>query len=407
MVTVEAAKKIIAKHINPLGKETVPLQECRGRFLAENILASFPMPRFDNSAMDGFAVRAADTIGSTKEDPVSLKLIGGIAAGEPGDLRLAKGECVQCMTGAPVPDGADAVVMVEDSSGYDNGDIIKIFLETKPGRHIRYKGEEIEEGATLIMQNEVITPAELGTMATFGYGEAQVYRNPRIALFATGDELVEPGRRLEPGEIYNSNLFVLSDLTTKQGANIMMHEIIADDPNALKLFLSRALKECDVIISSGGVSMGKYDYVREIFSELGVEEHFWKVSQKPGKPLFFGTNSDTLIFGLPGNPVSCFIGFMEWVWPVLNMIMGGRDQELIPAILTTTFPRDRYKTRFLFGKAWFQEGHLVCAPSSKVGSHMLSSSLNANCIIRTDPGDSHLSAGRSVQLRILPWKPIT
>ena len=187
----------------------------------------------------------------------------------------------------------------------------------------------------------------------------------------------------------------------------MMHETIADDPNALKLFLSRALKECDVIISSGGVSMGKYDYVREIFSELGVEEHFWKVSQKPGKPLFFGTNSDTLIFGLPGNPVSCFIGFMEWVWPVLNMIMGGRDQELIPAILTTTFPRDRYKTRFLFGKAWFQEGHLVCAPSSKVGSHMLSSSLNANCIIRTDPGDSHLSAGRSVQLRILPWKPIT
>ena len=257
------------------------------------------------------------------------------------------------------------------------------------------------------MQNEVITPAELGTMATFGYGEAQVYRNPRIALFATGDELVEPGRRLEPGEIYNSNLFVLSDLTTEQGANIMMHETIADDPNALKLFLSRALKECDVIISSGGVSMGKYDYVREIFSELGVEEHFWKVSQKPGKPLFFGTNSDTLIFGLPGNPVSCFIGFMEWVWPVLNMIMGGRDQELIPAILTTTFPRDRYKTRFLFGKAWFQEGHLVCAPSSKVGSHMLSSSLNANCIIRTDPGDSHLSAGRSVQLRILPWKPIT
>ena len=407
MITVEDAKQIIAKRIKLLDKETVPLQESRGRYLAEDIAASFPMPRFDNSAMDGFAVRAGDTIGSTKDNPVSLKLIGGIAAGEPGDLLVGKGECAQCMTGAPVPDGADAVVMVEDSSGYDTSDTVKIFLEAKPGKHIRYKGEEIEEGTTLIRQNQVITPAEMGIMATFGYGEARVYRAPRVALFATGDELVEPGRPLESGKIYNSNLFVFADLASKQGSQIMMQEIIADERNALKLFLSRALEQSDVIISSGGVSMGQYDYVRDVFMELGVKEHFWKVSQKPGRPLFFGTNSDTMIFGLPGNPVSCFIGFMEWVWPVLNMIRGGTDQQLVPAILTTSFPREKEKTRFLFGKAWLQDGRLVCAPSSKVGSHMLSSSLDANCIIQTAPGDRHLAEGEPVMIRILPWRTIT
>ena len=374
MITVEDAKQIIAKRIKLLDKETVPLQESRGRYLAEDIAASFPMPRFDNSAMDGFAVRAGDTIGSTKDNPVSLKLIGGIAAGEPGNLKVGKGECAQCMTGASVPDGADAVVMVEDTNGYDNGDTVKIFLEAKPGKHIRYKGEEIAEGAVLIRQHQEITPAELGTMATFGYGEALVYRTPRVALFATGDELVEPGQPLESGKIYNSNLFVFADLASKQGAQIMMQEIIADNRQALKLFLSRALEQCDVIISSGGVSMGRYDYVRDVLLELGVKEHFWKVSQKPGRPLFFGTNSDTMIFGLPGNPVSCFIGFMEWVWPVLNMIEGGEDQQLVPAILTTSFPREKEKTRFLFGQAWLEEGRLVCKPSIKVGSHMLSSS---------------------------------
>ena len=400
MITVEDAKQII-------DKETVPLQESRGRYLAEDIAASFPMPRFDNSAMDGFAVRAGDTIGSTKDNPVSLNLIGGIAAGEPGNLKVGKGECAQCMTGASVPDGADAVVMVEDTNGYDNGDTVKIFLEAKPGKHIRYKGEEIAEGAVLIRQHQEITPAELGTMATFGYGAALVYRTPRVALFATGDELVEPGQPLESGKIYNSNLFVFADLASKQGAQIMMQEIIADNRQALKLFLSRALEQCDVIISSGGVSMGRYDYVRDVLLELGVKEHFWKVSQKPGRPLFFGTNSDTMIFGLPGNPVSCFIGFMEWVWPVLNVIEGGEDQQLVPAILTTSFPREKEKTRFLFGQAWLEDGRLVCKPSIKVGSHMLSSSLDANCIIQSVPGDRHLAAGEPVLIRILPWKTIT
>ncbi|MED5316464.1 MAG: gephyrin-like molybdotransferase Glp, partial [Candidatus Neomarinimicrobiota bacterium] len=306
MITVEKARNIVAENLKVLNIQQIKLQESAGRVLAEDIPALFPMPRFDNSAMDGFAVRAVDTADAEKDNAVTLKMIGGVSAGDPGDLVLKPGECAQCMTGAPIPQGADAVVMVEDTSGYDSGGTVQIYLEAYPGKHIRRKGEEISEGDILIRKKTRITPAEMGTLATFGYRQVQVYRNPRVALMATGDELVKPGQRLQPGQIYNSNLFVFGDLAKRVGAEITMEEIVADDTRALHAFLSQALTECDVVISSGGVSMGRHDYVREIFMELGVKEHLWQVAQKPGKPLFFGTTADTLIFGLPGNPVSSF-----------------------------------------------------------------------------------------------------
>jgi molybdopterin molybdotransferase len=406
MLTVEKARNIITENLKLLDIQQVKLQETSGRVLAEDITALFPMPRFDNSAMDGFAVRAADIAGAGKDNPVSLKMVGGVSAGDPGDLVLKPGECVQCMTGAPIPEGADAVVMVEDTSGYDSSGTVKIYLEAYPGKHIRRKGEEISEGDVLIQKKTKITPAEMGTLATFGYKQVQVYRSPRVALIGTGDELVKPGRPLKPGQIYNSNLFVFSDLAKRLGAKVIIDDIVADDPKALHTCLSQALMECDVVISSGGVSMGRHDYVRKIFMELGVSEHFWRVAQKPGKPLFFGTTADTLIFGLPGNPVSSFIGFMEWVWPAIEKMMGITASRTIPAILADQFPRERVKTRFLFGRAWWDEGHLVCASSLKVGSHMLSSSLDANCIISSEPGDKPLQPGEMVQIRILPWKSI-
>ena len=406
MITVEEARNIVAENLKVLDIQQSKLQESAGRVLSEDIPALFPMPRFDNSAMDGFAVRAVDTADAEKDNAVTLKMIGGVSAGDPGDLVLKPGECAQCMTGAPIPQGADAVVMVEDTSGYDSGGTVQIYLEAYPGKHIRRKGEEISEGDILIRKKTRITPAEMGTLATFGYRQVQVYRNPRVALMATGDELVKPGQRLQPGQIYNSNLFVFGDLAKRVGAEITMEEIVADDTQALHAFLSQALAECDVVISSGGVSMGRHDYVREIFVELGVKEHLWQVAQKPGKPLFFGTTADTLIFGLPGNPVSSFIGFMEWVWPALEKMMGVTVSGTIPAILAEPFPREPVKTRFLFGQTWLKDGKLVCRPSVKTGSHMLSSSLDANCIIRCGPGDGLLATGEKVQVRMLPWKPI-
>jgi molybdopterin molybdotransferase len=357
--------------------------------------------------MDGFAVCAADTIGASQENPIELKMVSISSAGSPSDVMIGPGECAQCMTGAAIPKGADAIVMVEDTSGFTDNKIVQIMIETTPGKHIRMEGEEIKKGNVLIQKGTQITPGEIGTLATFGIDKVSVSNKPRIAIFGTGNELVEPGNTLEPGQIYNSNLYVFADLAEKAGAEVVMRDVIQDDKASLRHFLSDALDSCDVVISSGGVSMGRYDYVRDVFMELGVKEHFWKVAQKPGKPLFFGTGQDTLIFGLPGNPVSSYIGFMEWVWPALETIMGKNESEPLTGKLTESFPRESVKKRFLFGKVWIENGQLVCRPASKVGSHMLTSSLDANCILAAEPGDGILNIGDNILVNVLPWKNIS
>ena len=351
-------------------------------------------------------MRSEDTLGSSVDTPVRLNMVSISAAGSPTEVTIGSGECAQCMTGAKIPDGADAVIMVEDTSGFSDGDSVQIFLEVHPEKHIRRKGEEISKGELLIQKGTKITASELGTCATFGYGELNVFRQPKIAIFGTGNELVEPGKKLKPGEIYNSNLYVFAELVDKSGAEVTMRDVIKDDKASLRSFLSEAIETCDIVISSGGVSMGRYDYVRDVILELGVKEHFWKVAQKPGKPLFFGTGRDTMIFGLPGNPVSSYIGFMEWVWPAIETMLGKKDNSPLMGILKETFPRETIKHRFLFGKAWLQDGKLVCRPSTKVGSHMLSSSLEANCILSSEPGDGQLQPGDEIRVNVLPWKHI-
>ena len=407
MISFDKAKSIVNKNIKTLDTELVDIIESGNRVLAEEIKATFDMPRFNNSSMDGFAVRASDTKGASKKSPIKLKLIGGIAAGgDPGDLRIEKGECTRCMTGAIIPKGADAIVIVEDTSGYEDKDEVKIFVEYPSEKNIRYKGEEISIGDTLIKKNQLISASEIGILASFGYGKVLAYRTPKIAIFATGDELIEPGDVLKDGKIYNSNLYIFSELVRQRGFKVEMKEVVNDSPESLRIFLSEALNNCDIIISSGGVSMGKYDYVRDVFMELGVEEHFWKVTQKPGKPLFFGTKSGKMIFGLPGNPVSSFLGFMVWVWPVFDRLMMVENNQWINAKLESSFPREAIKTRFLFGKLFIKKRNLMCIPSSKLGSHMLSSALNANCIIKADPGQGHIQKGEDILVKLLPWKKI-
>jgi len=406
MIQVQKAKSIIKDHIFPLEMENVPLGQAENRVLSQDVRATFPMPRFDNSAMDGFAARSVDIQGASQSHSVTLKVVGISSAGSPSELALGSGECIQCMTGAEIPAGADTVVMVEHTSGFSGSDSVQIFLETPPGKHIRKKGEEIREGDILISKATRITPSEIGTLATFGYGEFSVVKKPRIAIFGTGDELVEPGSKLRSGDIYNSNLYVFAELVEKIGGEVTMRNVIKDDKDALRSFLSRALNTCDVIISSGGVSMGRFDYVRDVFMELGVQEYFWKVAQKPGKPLFFGSGNDTLIFGLPGNPVSSYIGFMEWVWSVLETMMGIPESKPTTGILTEPFPREKVKYRYLFGQAWLENGKLVCKPTIKIGSHMLSSSLEANCILGSEQGEIPLKAGDEIYVNILPWKNI-
>ena len=404
MISVNDAKVIIKNYTNILGVEEVDLNNAENRVIAKDIIAKIPSPLFDNSAMDGFALRSSDALGATRSKPIELKLVSVSSAGSPANIILKKGECIQCMTGAKIPEGADSIVMVEKTSGFNDDSLVKIFSEVPIGNHIRKKSEEIKEGSSLISKGTRITPSEIGILATFGYGFISVYKKPKIGIFGTGDELVEPGNELGPGQIYNSNLYVFSDLVKKSGSELIIKKVIKDNKNSLKKFLEQALKECDIIISSGGVSMGKYDYVRKVFIELGVKERFWKVAQKPGKPLFFGNRSSTLIFGLPGNPVSSYIGFMIWVWPVLDMMMGNNEDFSVTAILKEKFPLENQKHRFLFGKSWLEKGTLVCKPSTKLGSHMLSSSKDANCIIGAKKGSNYLDSGEKVKIVLLPWK---
>ena len=406
MISLKQAKSIISENIFILRDEKVNIKQSVGRILRENIVASFPSPRFDNSAMDGFAVRAGDTKNATADKPTELKIVDISSAGTPSDITIGLGECIQCMTGAEIPKGADSIVMVEDTSGFSDNSHVKVMISVPHGAHIRKKGEEINIDDLLIKKGTRITANELGTCATFGYGKLSVSKKPKISIFGTGNELVEPGEKLAKGQIYNSNLYVFKDLAEKAGSKIEMSEVIKDDKDSLKSFLSEALEVSDVIISSGGVSMGRYDYVRDVFIDLGVKEHFWKVAQKPGKPLFFGTKENKLIFGLPGNPVSSFIGFMEWVWPVLITMMGEKSEKSIYGILDEPFPRERTKHRFLFGRAKYRNGKLLCHPTNRIGSHMLTSALGANCILGSDPGDGPLNPGDLIRVNLLPWKII-
>ena len=406
MISFQKAKSIISKNLYILERENINLKNAAGRILSEDIVAPFPSPRFNNSAMDGFAVRAIDIKHATEEEPIELKIIDISSAGSPSEIIIGKGECTQCMTGAEIPRGADAIIMVEDTSGFSNNDSVKVKNAASSGAHIRKIGEEISEGDVLIKKGTRITANELGICATFGYGALIVSKKPKVSIFGTGDELVEPGKKLGKGQIYNSNLYVFTDLVEKAGALIQMKEVIKDDKESLKSFLSQALEESDIIISSGGVSMGRYDYIREVFIELGVKEHFWKVAQKPGKPLFFGTEEHKLIFGLPGNPVSSYIGFMEWVWPVIQSLMGKNIERPLYGKLEEFFPREKTKHRFLFGQAGYKNGEIICRPTSRLGSHMLTSALGANCILGSESGDGPLKPGDLIKIKLLPWKTL-
>lgn len=401
--SVKEAQRIIRRCIKTTVFEKIQLTESSGRILANKLSASFPQPRFDNTAMDGFAVRAANTSEAKKDLPVLLNLKGVITAGITPDFEIEDGDCCQIMTGAPMPKGADAVVKVEDSSGFGSTKVVKIFSEAKTGENVRYCGEEIVSKQTLLEPGTRLGSGEIGVAATFGYGQIDVYRQPRISLFATGNELVEPGVELGDGQIYNSNLHVFSDLSDQVGAKVKLRQVLKDDRDSLMIFLQESLDNSNLVVSSGGVSMGKHDYVRDVFLELGVKEHFWRVAQKPGGPFFFGTAGNTLIFGLPGNPVSSFICFMEYVWPACELMSGLKPLEKVTAILDGSFPREPMKHRFIPGKICEEEGRLTASPSEKLGSHMFSSSIGANAILEASPGLSPLNLGSPVMARILPW----
>ena len=408
MITVQQAHEMIRQSIMS-GTPTcsVPLEQLPGRVLAEELHAGFPMPRFTNAAMDGFAVQFDDISGASVNEPARLAVTQEIPAGAQATLAVAPGSCARIMTGAPMPEGADTVVQFEDTSGF-GGEVVEVYKAPVHGANIRHAGEEVMVGELLAGKGRRITPADIALLAAFGFGSATVYRQPKVALITVGDELCIPGETAGDLAIYNSNLAMLEACVRDCGAELVDAVQLPDDPIRIRAAMETALGKCDLLITAGGISTGQYDYIQETLSGIGVEQKFWKVAQKPGKPLYFGLSpSGTLVFSLPGNPVSALVCFLEYCMPAIALLQGGTISSKFEACLDETFPADRKRHRFLFGSLRVEGGSLRCRLSPKTESHMLTSATDANCIVESPPISEPLPAGSLVTCRMLPWATLS
>ena len=304
--------------------EAVALAAARGRVLARDVTSADDVPGFDNSAMDGFALRSAEVAGASPAAPVELRLVGESRAGAPYAQTLGRGEAIAISTGAMVPAGADAVLRVEDAEQVDGR--LRVAAALPVGKEIRRAGEDIRAGERVLSAGTRLGAAELGVAASTGVAELACAREPRVAVVVTGDELVDPPAPLGPGQIRNTNAYALRAQALAAGASVQAVTTVGDDYRATVSELERAL-EADVVVSTGGVSVGPHDHVRPALAELGVEQVFWGVALRPGKPTFFGTRGDTLVFGLPGNPVSAMVTFHLFPRPAIARMLGTTPAE--------------------------------------------------------------------------------
>jgi molybdopterin molybdotransferase len=390
LLSVNEALEAVLGRAEPLDAEPIALAEASERVLAEDARALVDLPPFPSSAMDGFAVRAADT-------PGRLPVVERIAAGRPASRALEAGEAMGIATGGVVPEGADAVVPIERVTT-DDGQV-EIAEPAASGANVRPRGGDVAVGAVVVPAGVRLGPQQIGALAAAGVGEVRCARRPRVAVLTTGTELRRPGEELAPGEIYESNGPMLQALLASAGADVVPLASVADDEAAHREAIEQGL-EHDVLVTSGGVSVGPHDLVRRIEAELGVEEVFWGVSVKPGKPLAFGLRGRTLVFGLPGNPVSSLVSSVLFVLPALRALQGERDPE----------PRYLNGTLAAAAKADPRRDELVRARLTPAGelepltgqeSHMIVRAAEANALVYVPAGNRELPAGSTVRYLVL------
>lgn len=368
MISVDEARERILSEITPLPPEEVPILDALGRTLAEEVRSDVDIPPFDNSAMDGYAVRAADVEIATAEAPVVLEVLEDIAAGYVATNRVGEGQAIRIMTGAPLPEGADGIVMVEFTERTGSG--VNIFKGVRKGESVRYAGEDVREGEVVLAQGKLLKPGDIGMLASTGRAAVRVFRQPRVAILSTGDELVDVGEPLAPGKIRNSNAYSLAAQALEVSAIPVILGIARDRRDDLVEKLEKGL-EADILITSGGVSVGDYDLVKQVLAEQG-EMLLWKVAMKPGKPLAFGIVKGKPLFGLPGYPTSSMISFDQFVRPAI-LKMGGRKDLLRPeieAILDERITKKQGRRYFLRGILERRDGelHAKLAGSQKSGA---------------------------------------
>lgn len=405
MKSAQEARNVILSSVKTLPSEQVSLWEAHGRVLGEDITAREDLPAFDNSSMDGFALHAADTVEATETKPALLHLAGEVAAGALSVRELSARTAVRIMTGAPIPLGADAVLELE-AVKTQNG-FVQIERPVSVGRNIRRKGEELGAGTVVLRHGTHLRAAHLGVLATLGYEKVQVYRKPSVAFLTTGNELVDVGHPLEVGQIRNSNAYALWGLIREAGAEPVNLGTARDDERSLHDKLHAGLSY-DVLVTSGGVSVGAYDLVMRVLERLGVQKQFWKVNIKPGMPLFFGLyrnqrERDVPVFGLPGNPVSTMVTFLQFVRPAIQTMQGRTDNEptRLPARMMQDYVKKDGKRHFLRGILRNDNGSLTVQTTGTQSSAALSSMALANCLIVVPEQRTDIKAGEEVEVELL------
>ena len=411
LIDPDEARRRVLGRVETLPAEEVPLGEALGRVLAEDVTAADAVPGFDNSAMDGFAVRAADTAGARAGLPASLEVVGESRAGRPASRALAAGEAIRISTGAVLPDGADAVVRVEDTSQRDG--VVEVRVAVEPGRDVRRAGDDVAGGVRVLSRGAPLGPAELGVLASVGVAVPSCARRPTVAVLVTGDELIEPGEPLRPGAVRNANAYSVAAQATQAGADVVHTGTIADDYAATVAAVGPAL-ERDVVVICGGMSVGAHDHVRPALAELGVKRDFFGVALRPGKPTWFGVHGGrgehgggTLVFGLPGNPVSAMVTFHLFARPVLAALAGAhRERATMPAIMAKDYPKAPGRAHAVRCRTELRRGGWRAHPLRDQGSHVLTSMLRADALAMIPADRGEVRAGEQVEIEFLRRPPM-
>ena len=400
MIELEEALEIVLSRVKVVPPEKVNLLSSLGRSLAEHVYADFDIPGFDRAAMDGYAVISKDTDSAIKGKPVVLEVIADLPAGYSTKKVVKSGKAVRIMTGAPMPRGADAVVMVEDTKKEEGK--VKIFRPVTPQENVSFAGEDVKKGELILPQGSLIRPAEVAMLATLGKKNILVRTKPKVAIVSTGDELVEVGQSLRKGEIYDSNSFAIFSQVLLSGGEPYRLGIAPDKKENLLARIKEGLSY-QLLILSGGVSVGDYDLVTDVLKEAGVKMLFWKVAVKPGKPTFFGIRKDTLVFGLPGYPVSSMVNFENLVRPAIFSMLGRPDWQRIrvKAILKKTVLSRGKRKKFIRVKLIKKGDRYLAVPAPSQHSGVLKSMVWADGFLILPQEVERIEEGKEVSVELL------
>ena len=400
MISVEEALNRILARIQVLGLEKVDIIGSFGRVIGQDILAPRDLPPLDNSAMDGYAVRSADIKGASRESPIFLKVIEELPAGTLPRRSVTKGEAVRIMTGAPIPKGADTVVMVENTEKAGEG--VRVFQGVSSGENIRRAGEDVKKGDQVISKGSLIRAAEVGMLASVGRAFVYVHQRPVVAILCTGEELVDVDEGIADHKIISSNSYTLSAQVMECGAIPLQLGIAKDDPAEIEERLRQGLRT-DVILSSAGVSVGDYDLVKDVLTGIGFQMEFWRVAMRPGQPLVFGTIGGKPIFGLPGNPVSSMICFEQFVRPSLLKMTGHKNlfRPVVEAVLKEEIRKKPGNRHFMRARVSLEGDRYVVTTTGPQGSGILSSMVEANGLVIVPEEKTEIKAGERIRVQIL------